>query len=162
MVDRDARDRIGSALENYTNDLFTNDELDDIIWDTYHSTQDSIARESVRAIWCMYDEVRTHKVEATKEAWDYLERLRLLLASDVDSISNSGRSNTRKDAALAPFTSVSELLRVRKRVTGFAKQPYRPELLELRATNLREYQRASLLYLLLAAVVFAVKYFLFS
>jgi len=161
-VDRSARAQLSRALQDYMNDHITNDELDDIIWEVSRKTNDELARMAVRTIWCTYDDIRTHHVESSREEWDGLQRLRLLLDSDVAHVPHNKTPWTPRRWALSPFASLTELMAVRKSVPNFVKQPYRPELRGRRSQNLKRYSRAALWQLLLFAIAAALLFALVS
>lgn len=80
MVDRDARNRMIAALQAFMDARITAFTLDDALRKI--DTADNTVKALRRALWCHYDDMRDHTLTASKAAWDYFNRLLLLLASD--------------------------------------------------------------------------------
>ena len=172
MVDRAARDELVAAIERYLAEEITAFEFDEAIEGISERADDSTVKDTVDALWFIYDDVKDHKVHASKETWDWLQRTLLLLRSDGELEWTSTRAYTprqlvaacglvglvaaavvcgwtaplalafaaaggltyllmrqsrrddRPDAWVVPFASVSEILKVRRSVPGFAKRRY--------------------------------------
>ena len=82
MIDRNARDQLAEALRSYMDDKITAFELDSAMGKV--QTQDKSARKIRLWLWLHYDDLKDHKVVASKAQWDYFNRLLLLLASDAE------------------------------------------------------------------------------
>jgi hypothetical protein len=83
MIDRKARDQIAKAIRSYMNDEITAFQLDDSLEKAGEGTKDQTITAVMLALWGHYDECKDHKVAASKEEWDYFNRLLLLLESDA-------------------------------------------------------------------------------
>jgi hypothetical protein len=82
MVDRDARDRMIAAIQAYMDGRTSAFEFDNALWKI--DTPDKTARQVGLALWSHYDDVKDHRIVASKEEWDYFNRLLLLLQSDAE------------------------------------------------------------------------------
>jgi hypothetical protein len=179
MVDRKARDRVTAALRSYMNEEIAAFAFDDALSRAAEVTKDETVLSVRRALWFHYDDNTNHTLIASKQEWDYFNRLLLLLESDDEFdagtvgrtwrwsqalaaalfigfvviafregfgphlivyalpfgppsmllawiVSRQKRKATpRLESALTPFSSVGNLLRVRRQVPGFVKLPYR-------------------------------------
>lgn len=176
-VDRENRDALVAAINRYLDGQTTAFEFDDEIFSI--KSDDATVSHVVHALWLFYDDLKDHKVQLSKEAWDYFQRLILVLKSDaqvevstrrrwdstqlvavaalaffayaalwlgfgmqllalaipfgVVSIAISAwrrrgaaRAVDRSEVALTPFSSVSELIPLRRRVSSFKKRKYPP------------------------------------
>ncbi len=177
IVDRPSRDLLIAAINRYLDGETTAFKFDDEIFSI--KSDDPTVRHAVFQLWHFYDDCKDHKVQLSKEAWDYFQRLILVLQSDahvefskrrrwdftqlialaalllfvyeahwfglgrqlfavaipfgIVSIGISwwrGRTAARKlnknRITLMPFSSVSELLPLRRRVENFRKRRYPP------------------------------------
>ncbi len=177
IVDRNNRNALVAAINRYLDGETTAFKFDDEIFSI--SSDDLTIRHVVQQLWLFYDDLKDHKVKLSKEAWDYFQRLVLVLQSDAQievsrrqrwdythlvaltalllflyaaywmgwgaqllvlaipfgavSIAIScWRSRTaaskvdKNQIALMPFSSVSELLPLRRRVQNFRKRKYPP------------------------------------
>lgn len=177
LTDRQARDRMAHAVERYLNEETTAFEFDDDLEVISSDTEDQTVREIFVALWGQYDDLTDHKVVASKESWDYIQRLLLILKSNARLKIPKRRRWTRRqsiassslvlfltvviysdfgipacfaymvvgvvslalfywherlpesDSAMAPFSSLAEIVKVRKSVPNFSKQRY-PEHLK--------------------------------
>jgi hypothetical protein len=84
MLDRRARDDINRALRAYMAEELTAFQLDDVLMRVMDETEDETVKPVALAIWCHYDDLKDHKIVATKAQWDYLNRLLLILESDAE------------------------------------------------------------------------------
>lgn len=80
MVDRKARDQIAAALQSYMDERITAFELNEALWEI--ATPDKTAREIIYALWFFYDDITDHSIVASRDDWDYFNRLLLLLQSE--------------------------------------------------------------------------------
>jgi len=75
---------MASAIRSYMDEEITAFQFDDALSDATHATEDETV-ESIRlALWFVYDDCKDHKIVASKELWDYLNRTLLLLESDAE------------------------------------------------------------------------------
>jgi hypothetical protein len=81
-VDRACRNRLIGAIEKYLADKITAFEFDEQITQIVASTTDPAVQFVGRELWYHYDDCDDHLVRLTPEAWNYLQRLLLLLRSD--------------------------------------------------------------------------------
>jgi hypothetical protein len=178
MIDRPARDQAAAALKSFMNEEITAFQLNDRLFAGANPVRDETLQSLSWAVWSHYDDIQDHKIVATKEEWDFLNRVRLLLES-VAEIKTSETRRTwhlrqavaavslalfclvagrtgignhlliyampfglvsmglawwkRRDeakaslaqAAITPFPSVSNLLTLRRSISGFQKLRYR-------------------------------------
>ena len=179
-VDREARDRLVVTINRYLDEQISAFQFDDEIFDILDTTKDPTVGDVVGKLWYFYDDCKDHKVVLSKEAWDYLQRLILLLQSDshvefhkkrqwsvrqliaaaalvlfglsiiwlgigrhllaiaipfgvVSILLSFWRNRSLPqphplEIAITPFSSVLELLRVRRRHLEFKKRKYPPHL----------------------------------
>lgn len=83
MIDRTARDRLASAIEEFLDDEISAFKFDDRINAVADETDDETVREVTHLLWHHYDDVIDHKVKLCQAEWDYFQRLLLLLRSDA-------------------------------------------------------------------------------
>lgn len=84
MVDRAAREQLASILRSYMNEEITAFQLDERI-DSFRRFPNDETVELIAAdLWGCYDDLKDHKVVATKETWNYFNRVLLLLSSDAE------------------------------------------------------------------------------
>ncbi len=81
-IDRKARDEMAEAIERYLREGTTAFQMDDHLSDIAGRTKDSTVQDVADAMWFHYDDVKDHKVVASKEEWDYFQRLLLVLRSE--------------------------------------------------------------------------------
>ena len=75
---------MAQAIRSYMNEEITAFEFDDALDAARSETEDSTVVRVRRALWFFYDDCKDHKIVASKEVWDYLNRLLLLLESDAE------------------------------------------------------------------------------
>jgi hypothetical protein len=80
MIDRKARDQMCKAIRSYLNEETTAFQLDNSLCDANIGTKDRTVTTVMRALWF---HCKDHKIAASKEEWDYFNRLLLLLESDA-------------------------------------------------------------------------------
>ncbi len=169
---------MAEAIRSYMDEKTTAFQFNDTLTEIMYASEDKTVQTIRQALWFHYDDCKDHKIVASKEEWDYFNRLLLLLASDAGiEVVRSWRrwhisqavaavclawfaylaartgfgehlfalacpfgvvsmalawfnSRRRKKAiaaievAVTPFSSVSTMLSVRRRVTGFVKARY--------------------------------------
>lgn len=92
MVDRAARDRMAEAIRSYMDEGIWAFDFDDLLEDIRATTEDGTVLAARRQLWSCYDDVKDHPLVASKQEWDYFNRLLLLLESDAEIEEAVGRS----------------------------------------------------------------------
>jgi hypothetical protein len=82
MIDRQARDRMASALRSYMDERITAFQFDQTLEEVVADSNDTTAKDIREMLWFHYDDCTDHQVVASKEQWDFFNRLLLLLESD--------------------------------------------------------------------------------
>lgn len=85
MIDRKARDAMSDAIQAWMDGRIGSFKFDDTICDIASKTEDRSVRAVRAALWSFYSDTEDHKIRATKQQWDLLNRIRLILASDVET-----------------------------------------------------------------------------
>lgn len=80
MVDRSARERMITALRGYMDERLTAFEFHNELFEIETDDETSITLRGI--LWGFYDDLKDHKVTASKADWDCLNRILLLLESD--------------------------------------------------------------------------------
>lgn len=84
MIDRAAREQLASILRSYMNEEITAFQLDERL-DSFRSFPNDKTVELIAAdLWGCYDDLKDHRVVASKQTWDYFNRVLLLLSSDAE------------------------------------------------------------------------------
>ncbi len=86
MIDRPARNEMASAIRSYMDEEITAFQFDDALTEATHATNDETTKSVRFALWLVYDDCKDHKIVASKELWDYLNRNLLLLESDAEIV----------------------------------------------------------------------------
>ena len=73
---------MAKAIRSYMNEESTAFQFDDELFEASSVTNDKTVQCLRRALWFFYDDCKDHKIVATKEVWDYFNRVLLLLESD--------------------------------------------------------------------------------
>lgn len=73
---------MAKAIRSYMNEESTAFQFDEALFDASTGTNDKTVQSVRRALWFFYDDCKDHKIVATKEVWDYFNRVLLLLESD--------------------------------------------------------------------------------
>ncbi len=81
-IDRQARDHLVNAIRRYINEALTAFAFDDEINEIRAETADGTVHAVVDALWLCYDDCKDHLAGLSKQEWDYVQRLLLLLESD--------------------------------------------------------------------------------
>ena len=81
-TDRHARDCLVNAIRRYINEALTAFAFDDEINEIRAETADGTVHAVVDALWLCYDDCKDHLAGLSKQEWDYVQRLLLLLESD--------------------------------------------------------------------------------
>jgi len=187
MVDQSARKKMAEAIRSYLDERIAAFEFDETLEEIRTTTDDITVQKLVVWLRCFYDDYKDHKIVATKEQWNLLHRILLLLETDGEpkltfKQIREHRWSVRQliavcaliafafgairlgwgeyyvilsipfgilsvllhlwnlraplqqrsmESALVPFSSVSELMAARRKVSVFAKKRY-PSHLESR------------------------------
>jgi len=95
------RDALVEVINRYLADDLTAFKLDDALSDIAARTKDETVQQVVHLFWYHYDDVEDHKVVASKEEWDYFQRLLLVLKSDADLVEETGKRRWTARQAVA-------------------------------------------------------------
>ena len=117
MFSRYDRDSLIEVINRYLNEELTAFKLDEALSEIGTRTKDKTVDQVVQLLWCHYDDVEDHKVVATKEEWDYFQRLLLILKSDAEIVQETGERKWTARQAVAAVCLVLFGLAVAK--TGF-------------------------------------------
>lgn len=82
-TDRRNRDRIAAAIDDYLNERIGSDAFVDAINGAAQESSDPTVKEVRNLLWGLCDDMLDHRVVLSKEEWDYVQRLLLLLRSDA-------------------------------------------------------------------------------
>ena len=149
MIDRKARDEMGKAIRDYMEERIGAFELHDSLDCIAHETEDGTVKVIGRQIWFHYDDCKDHKIVASKQTWDYFNRLLLLLESEAEAEFVRTRTSWRAEwhsffhreepsaaeIAIMPFPSISSLLWLRRRVKVFPRSRYPRGIAKRRIRN---------------------------
>lgn len=100
-IDRQARNQMATAIRSYMADEITAFQFDDALQKTMDRTRDGTVEYIGIWLWFHYDDRKDHKIHASKEEWDYFNRLLLLLESDAQIICDMGRRHWHWRQAIA-------------------------------------------------------------
>jgi hypothetical protein len=117
MFSRYDRDSLIEVINRYLNEELTAFKLDEALSEIGTRTKDKTVDQVVQLLWCHYDDVEDHKVVASKEEWDYFQRLLLILKSDAEIVQETGERKWTARQAVAAVCLVLFGLAVAK--TGF-------------------------------------------
>ena len=84
MIDRAARDKMVAAIEAYLNDEIMAFDFDDALVDIACKTTDDAVKDMQYVLWFFYDDLKDHKIVASKEAWNLMCRIILFLRSNAE------------------------------------------------------------------------------
>ena len=84
MIDRTARERLAKVLRSYMNEEITAFQFDEQLDEFRCSSSDKTVKSIARDLWGCYDDLKDHKVVASKQTWDYFNRSLLLLSSKAE------------------------------------------------------------------------------
>ncbi len=114
MFSRYDRDAMVETINRYLSDDLTAFKLDEALSEIGVRTKDETVQQIVALFWYYYDDVEDHKVVASKEEWDYFQRLLLILKSDADIVQETGhRKWTARQAVAAVCLALFGLAVVR-------------------------------------------------
>jgi hypothetical protein len=72
------------VIRCYMDDQITAFQFDEMLAEIDSDTEDTTVRAVVRELWFCYDDCKDHNIVASKQVWNYFNRLLLLLASDAE------------------------------------------------------------------------------
>jgi hypothetical protein len=101
MFSRYDRDALVEVINRYLEEEITAFRLDEQLSQIAARTKDETVQQVVAFLWYHYDDVADHKVVASKEEWDYLQRLLLLLKSDAELVEQTGEKEWTARQAVA-------------------------------------------------------------
>ncbi len=81
MIDRNARYDLATLIRRYLDEQIKAFDLDDAL-DPFRDSDDSGVCYVANAMWYHYDDCDDHLIVASKQQWDYFQRLLLLLESN--------------------------------------------------------------------------------
>lgn len=84
MIDRKARDAMVEAIRSYMDQKIASFKFDETLCQIAGTSKDESVQMLPRAVWGLYSDIEDHKITVSKSQWDYLNRLLLLLSSDID------------------------------------------------------------------------------
>ncbi len=82
MIDHLARKKMAEAIRSYLDERIAAFEFDEALEDIRTATDDVTVQKLAVWLWFFYDDFEDHKIVATKEQWDFLHRVLLLLESN--------------------------------------------------------------------------------
>lgn len=90
MVVREDREKLIQYLNEYIDGKIKSFEFDEKIGSLYHCGDKTVS-DIAFDLWFEYDDIRDHKIRATKEQWNYYQRLLVLLGSVTEIIREKER-----------------------------------------------------------------------
>lgn len=129
---------MSKAIRDYMAQTITAFQLDDALFRIADATQDGTVKVVAKQMWFHYDDCKDHNIVASKQIWDYFNRLLLLLKSEAEAefvwTHTSWRAEwtsffhrdepSAAEIAIVPFPSISSLLSLRRRVEAFPRRRY--------------------------------------
>lgn len=91
MFSRYDRDALAEVINRYLTDGLTSFKFDDALSEIAAKTKDETVKRVANLLWYHYDDIKDHKVVASKEEWDFFQRLLLVLKSDEAIVSETGK-----------------------------------------------------------------------
>jgi hypothetical protein len=95
------RDALVEVINRYLSDDLTAFKLDDALSEISTRTKDQTVKCVADLLWYHYDDLEDHKVVASKEEWDFFQRLLLILKSDADLVEETGERRWTARQAIA-------------------------------------------------------------
>ena len=92
MIDRRARNKMATAIRSYMDEEMKAFQLDEELNRISDATKDKTVKDISFILYFHYDDIENHKIVASKEEWDYFNRLLLLLESDGELESINSRT----------------------------------------------------------------------
>lgn len=84
MIDHDARRKMADAIRAYMNEEIGAFDFDDALSNASERTKDKTVFFIHVGLWSYFDDLKDHKICATKELWDHFHRMLLILESDSE------------------------------------------------------------------------------
>ena len=85
MIDRDARNRLLEGIDDYMDDKISPEVFDRLLHDDISlKTKDETIQEISRWLFYSYEDIGTDRLQTDCRYWKFLNRLRLLLASNTE------------------------------------------------------------------------------
>lgn len=103
MLDRPARNHMLETIDAYLHGRIKAFEFDRLLHEGLPKTSDRTVHTAVVDLWLFYDDIKDHTVVLRKESWDYIQRVRLLLASDAECQKTGEPWQWRQLVALCGF-----------------------------------------------------------
>ena len=94
MIDRDIRQKLAGIIEKYLDERISAFAFDEQLQEI--ETEDQSVQEAIEYLWMFYDDLKDHKVLATKEDWNFFQRLLVFLSSDLEISDFYRREKRRK------------------------------------------------------------------
>jgi hypothetical protein len=91
VFSRHDRDALAEVINRYLTDGLTSFKFDDALSEISTRTKDETVKHVANLFWYHYADIDDHKVVASKEEWDFFQRLLLILKSDADIVEETGR-----------------------------------------------------------------------
>jgi hypothetical protein len=101
MFSRYDRDSLAEVINRYLNEELTAFKFDEQLSEIAAGTKDETVKQVANLFWRHYDDIDDHKVIASKEEWDYSQRLLLILKSDANIITETGKRKWTPRQAVA-------------------------------------------------------------
>jgi hypothetical protein len=106
MFSRYDRDALVEVINRYLADEITAFKLDEALSEIGARTKDETVQQVVALFWYHFDDVDDHKVVASKEEWDYFQRLLLILKSDAEIVQETGKRKWTPRQAVEAFWAI--------------------------------------------------------
>ncbi len=91
MIDQAARAKMAAAIRAYMNEEIKAFEFHDALDEIRVHTKDRTVENIFYCLWYHYDDLKNHKIVASKEVWDYFHRLLLVVESDSETETSISR-----------------------------------------------------------------------
>ena len=101
MVDRRDRNELIALIDSYLHEKITAFQFDEGIFGIADRTEDDTVNWAILSLWYCYDDCKDHRVVASREWWDFFQRLLLLLASDGEVEETRQRKWTTRQVVAA-------------------------------------------------------------
>ena len=101
---------MAKAIRSYMGEEITAFQFDDALTEAMSATEDKTVHAIGQALWFHYDDCKDHKIVASKERWDYFNRLLLLLESDGELETIKSRRRWHPCHAVAAVFFIAFLL----------------------------------------------------
>lgn len=91
MIDRESRDKLIKLIKSFMNDEIKSDQFDKEMSEITWNSNDELVSSLHTELWGLYDDWTDHYITLSKDGWDYLNRVILLLESDLESQYSPGK-----------------------------------------------------------------------